>query len=74
MVRTFGSSTRPERAAASSGETPRCAICRRSRSLSEAGRSLFSASRARRASANDADRLRKYLQRYDLSWAQLQGD
>ncbi len=47
-------------------------ICRRSRSLSEAGRTLFSASRARRSSANDADRLRKYLQRYGLGWAQLQ--
>ena len=47
-------------------------ICRRSRSLSEAGRSLFSASRSRRASANDADRLRKYLQRFGLDWAGLQ--
>lgn len=47
-------------------------ICRRSRSLSEAGRSLFSASRSRRASANDADRLRKYLQRFGLEWAGLQ--
>lgn len=46
-------------------------ICRRSRSLSEAGRSLFSASRSRRASANDADRLRKYLQRFGLDWAGL---
>ena len=46
-------------------------ICRRSRSLSEAGRTLFSASRSRRASANDADRLRKYLQRYGLDWAGL---
>jgi transcriptional regulatory protein RtcR len=46
-------------------------ICRRSRSLSEAGRSLFSASRSRRASANDADRLRKYLQRYGLDWPSL---
>ena len=45
--------------------------CRRSRSLSEAGRTLFSASRTRRASANDADRLRKYLQRYGLGWADL---
>jgi transcriptional regulatory protein RtcR len=48
------------------------AICRRSRSLSDAGRTLFAASRERRASANDADRLRKYLQRFDLDWAQLQ--
>lgn len=47
-------------------------ICRRSRSLSEAGRTLFAASRARRTSANDADRLRKYLARFDLSWAGLQ--
>ncbi|WP_269845201.1 RNA repair transcriptional activator RtcR [Allosphingosinicella deserti] len=47
-------------------------ICRRSRSLSEAGRTLFSASRARRASSNDADRLRKYLHRFGLDWAGLQ--
>lgn len=44
-------------------------ICRISRSLSEAGRTLFSASRARRSSANDADRLRKYLQRFGLDWS-----
>ncbi len=43
--------------------------CRASRSLSEAGRALFSASRARRSSSNDADRLRKYLQRFGLDWA-----
>ncbi|MGI4731057.1 MAG: sigma 54-dependent transcriptional regulator, partial [Janthinobacterium lividum] len=47
------------------------AACRASRSLSEAGRTLFSASRARRSSSNDADRLRKYLARFDLSWAEL---
>jgi len=46
-------------------------ICRRGRSLSEAGRMLFSASRSRRASSNDADRLRKYLARFDLSWPQI---
>ena len=46
-------------------------VCRRSRSLSEAGRSLFSASLKRRASTNDADRLRKYLARFDLSWQQI---
>ncbi|WP_066799492.1 hypothetical protein [Sphingomonas soli] len=44
---------------------------RRSRSLSEAGRALFAASRARRTSANDADRLRKYLAKFGLEWAQL---
>ena len=46
-------------------------ICRKSRSLSEAGRILFAASRQRRASANDADRLRKYLARFGLDWARL---
>jgi transcriptional regulatory protein RtcR len=46
-------------------------ICRRARSLSEAGRILFSASRARRSSANDADRLRKYLRRFELDWQRL---
>lgn len=44
-------------------------ICRASRSLSEAGRTLFSASRMRRSSSNDADRLRKYLARFDLEWS-----
>src|SRR5688572_1993512 len=46
-------------------------ICRQSRTLSEAGRTLFSQSRSRRASSNDADRLRKYLQRFGLDWATL---
>jgi transcriptional regulatory protein RtcR len=46
--------------------------CRSSRSLSEAGRSLFTVSRSHRASSNDADRLRKYLARFDLSWQRLQ--
>jgi transcriptional regulatory protein RtcR len=46
-------------------------ICRRSRSLSEAGRALFSASRTRRATSNDADRLRKYLQRFGLDWGRV---
>jgi transcriptional regulatory protein RtcR len=44
-------------------------VCRASRSLSEAGRALFAASRQRRSSANDADRLRKYLARFGLDWA-----
>lgn len=47
------------------------AICRRSRSLSEAGRMLFAESLAKRSSSNDADRLRKYLQRFDLTWPAL---
>jgi transcriptional regulatory protein RtcR len=48
-------------------------VCRRSRSLSEAGRLLFSASRTRRATSNDADRLRKYLLRFGLDWDKVQG-
>jgi len=47
-------------------------VCQRSRSLSEAGRQLFSASRLRRSSTNDADRLRKYLARFGLKWSDLQ--
>lgn len=43
-------------------------VCRSSRSMSEAGRSLFSASRERKSSPNDADRLRKYLARFGLDW------
>ncbi|MEM7498292.1 MAG: RNA repair transcriptional activator RtcR [Pseudomonadota bacterium] len=43
-------------------------VCQASKSLSEAGRTLFAASRARKQSANDADRLRKYLARFDLTW------
>lgn len=49
------------------------ATAQASRSLSEAGRTLFAASRARRASANDADRLRKYLARFELSWQAIAG-
>ncbi len=44
-------------------------VCRGSRSLSDAGRTLFAASRKRRTTANDADRLRKYLSRFGLDWA-----
>lgn len=43
-------------------------VCRSSRSLSEAGRELFAVSRTVRSKLNDADRLRKYLARFDLSW------
>ncbi|WP_266157287.1 RNA repair transcriptional activator RtcR [Dyella silvatica] len=43
-------------------------VCRRSRSLSEAGRTLFATSRAKRSTTNDADRLRKYLARFELNW------
>lgn len=46
--------------------------CRQSPSLSAAGRRLFAASRAEKASQNDADRLRKYLARFNLDWATVQ--
>ncbi len=48
-------------------------ICRASRTLSEAGRILFAASRALRTSPNDADRLRKYLARFELDWISVSG-
>lgn len=46
--------------------------CRTSRSLSDAGRKLFSASRQKRKTHNDADRLRKYLARFGLDWSAVQ--
>ena len=48
-------------------------ICRGARTLSDAGRTLFAVSRARRAAPNDADRLRKYLARFGLDWKTLRG-
>ncbi len=48
-------------------------ICRRSASLSDAGRQLFAVSRKQRTTTNDADRLRKYLQRFGLEWDLLVG-
>lgn len=46
-------------------------VCRQSRSLSDAGRQLFQASREQRSVVNDADRLRKYLVKHGLDWGQL---
>lgn len=46
-------------------------ICRTSPTLSEAGRKLFHSSRDRKQTVNDADRLRKYLKRFGLSWTDL---
>jgi transcriptional regulatory protein RtcR len=42
--------------------------CRRCATLSEAGRRLFAASRQEKRSTNDADRLRKYLSRFNLTF------
>ena len=50
------------------------AICRQSKSLSEAGRLLYNQSRSRKSTANDADRLRKYLSRFGLSWTEVAMD
>jgi transcriptional regulatory protein RtcR len=47
-------------------------VCQEARSLSAAGRVLFAASRERRRSQNDADRLRKYLQKFAITWTDLQ--
>jgi transcriptional regulatory protein RtcR len=46
-------------------------VCRQAPSLSEAGRRLFAVSREGRRQPNDADRLRKYLARFGLSFEQL---
>ena len=46
-------------------------VCRAAKSLSAAGRTLFAASRTAKTSTNDADRLKKYLARFGLSWDQV---
>ncbi len=43
-------------------------VCRETTTLSDAGRKLFAATRENRKTANDADRLRKYLARFNLDW------
>lgn len=44
------------------------AVCRQSKSMSDAGRKLFAVSRGAKAKPNDADRLKKYLARFALGW------
>jgi transcriptional regulatory protein RtcR len=46
-------------------------ICRKNRTLSEAGRALYGVSRGRKSVANDADRLRKYLNRFGIEWLEI---
>ena len=46
-------------------------VCAQSASLSAAGRVLFAESRKRKTSSNDADRLRKYLARFGLEFADV---
>ena len=47
------------------------AVCRTAASLSAAGRVLFASSRQDKRTQNDADRLRKYLARFDLTFEAL---
>ncbi len=46
-------------------------VCQQAKTLSEAGRRLFDVSRQEKATVNDADRLRKYLARFNLKWETL---
>jgi transcriptional regulatory protein RtcR len=46
-------------------------VCRDSHTLSEAGRALFTTSREKKKTVNDADRLRKYLGRFGLDWREI---
>ena len=43
-------------------------ICRTSRTMAEAGRKLFAASRRKRSVTNDSDRVKKFLARFGLTW------
>jgi transcriptional regulatory protein RtcR len=47
-------------------------VCRRSKSLAHAGRSLFDKSRSERSVINDSDRLRKHLLKLGLRFEDLQ--
>lgn len=46
-------------------------VCRKSKSLSEAGRKVFAVSRKNKKQANDSDRLRKYLAKYNIKWKDI---
>ena len=46
-------------------------VCRECKTMSAAGRRLFAASRLQKKTANDADRLKKYLAKFDLTWDQI---
>lgn len=48
------------------------AVCAKASSLSDAGRILFANSREKKKNLNDADRVRKYLIRFGLSWQDIQ--
>ena len=46
-------------------------VCQKAKSLSDAGRQLYAVSRTLKKVANDGDRLRKYLAKFELSWESL---
>ena len=46
-------------------------VCRSAAACRRPGALLFDRSRERKKSANDADRLRKYLARFDLDWGEV---
>ncbi len=46
-------------------------VCSKAKSLSEAGRQLFNVSRTQKARPNDADRLKKYLAKFSISWKEI---
>jgi transcriptional regulatory protein RtcR len=48
-------------------------VCQRSASAADAGRKLFAATRQKRSTLNDTDRLRKYLARFGLDWVRVSG-
>ena len=43
-------------------------VCRKSRSMAEAGRELFAVSRGKKASSNDSHRLKRYLDRFGVGF------
>ncbi|NRR33499.1 sigma 54-interacting transcriptional regulator [Oxalobacteraceae bacterium] len=47
-------------------------ICRGCKSMSDAGRKLYAVSRDAKARPNDADRLKKYLARFNLEWTDIE--
>ena len=44
-------------------------VCENAKSMADAGRQLFAASRQQRNTTNDSDRVKKYLARFGLSWS-----
>lgn len=47
-------------------------ICVPAKSMADAGRQLFAYSRTQKQSANDSDRVKKYLARFGLTWADIE--